>query len=175
MRIKFYIPFGGFYDSIHSDRIDYEIDEQAYPSDENVDWDKTKEDYCREYLNLINVELNLRLKFEGIWSPKYYNFETDKIDASIDEGDWKNWRKELLKNNELREYIEENSKSRDGFTSFYSGWDEVIANDEIFLEYIFSYYHSLPQFQDDILEYHSFELVFENTLPKEFIPKNQIL
>lgn len=171
MEIKFYIPFGGFYDSLHSWNIDDRIEQEAHTSDEDIDYEKTKESYCEEYVNCVNSELDLNIKYEGISSPKYYNFETDKIEASITKKDFDKWKDILLEEEELKEYIEEASKSRDGFRSFYSGWDAVEACDEIFLEYVFQWYHSQENFERDVLEHHEFELHFKDTLPKEFIPR----
>ncbi|MCH1473915.1 MAG: hypothetical protein L7V85_08370 [Bacteroidia bacterium] len=171
MRIRFLIEFGGFYDSIHSYNIDDRIDVEAHHTDEDLDYQATKENYCVAYVEQLNNELDLNLKFEELWSPRFYNFETDKIDASITLRDYKKLRKESLEDEDLKKYIEENSKSRDGFTSFYSGWQEVIDNDEIFLGYIFQYYHSQENFDREILENHDYDLAFKEELPREFIPQ----
>ena len=40
---------------------------------------------------------------------------------------------------ELFNYIEEHSKSRDGFSSFYSGYAAVKEEADIFLQYLFNY------------------------------------
>ena len=124
-KIKFLIDFGGFYDSIHSDNIEnrieyFEIDEN------NVNYKETYNSYCIEFIDSLNDMLELELKFIQIDSPKFYNFTTDKIEAEINENDFNKLKDTYLNSNEFIDYVNENSKSRDGFTSFYNGFNEVI-------------------------------------------------
>lgn len=156
-KIKFLIDFGGFYDSIHSDNIEnrieyFEIDEN------NVNYKETYNSYCIEFIDSLNDMLELELKFIQIDSPKFYNFTTDKIEAEINENDFNKLKDTYLNSNEFIDYVNENSKSRDGFTSFYNGFNEVIKEDEILLQYMFNYI--LNEYADEIDNY-VFELDFE--------------
>ena len=156
-KIKFLIDFGGFYDSIHSDNIEnrieyFEIDEN------NVNYKETYNSYCIEFIDSLNDMLELELKFIQIDSPKFYNFTTDKIEAEINENDFNKLKNTYLNSNEFIDYVNENSKSRDRFTSFYNGFNEVIKEDEILLQYMFNYI--LNEYADEIDNY-VFELDFE--------------
>ena len=152
-KTKFLIDFGGFYHSIHSelidDRIEYfEIDE------DKVNYKETYNSYCIEFIDSINDMLELDLKFIQIDSPKFYNYSTDKIEAEINENDFNKLKDTYLNSNEFIDYVNENSKSYDGFISYYNGFNEVIKEDEILLQYMFNYI--LKEYADEI-DYYMFE------------------
>ena len=136
-KINFSLNFGGFYHSEHSETIENNIELYGYYW-EDVDYKKTHINYCKAFLNRLGEELNINLSFISLDSPRQYNFTTDKIFCSISDKDFK----ALLSTydtKELYNYIEEHSKSRSGFTSFYSGYAEVKKETDIFLQYLFNY------------------------------------
>lgn len=158
-KIKFNIEFGGFYHSIHSNIIDYgmrnsfkdDVDfDTFYDSDEydKIDWNSVHNEYCKIYIDILNHELDLNLKFIKLNSPRFYNFETDKIEAEISDKEFNKLKTEYLKSKEFIDYVNESSKSYDGFISFYNGIDEVKANDQVLLNYMFNYI--LLSISDDI-------------------------
>ena len=144
-KTEFSLNFGGFYHSEHSENIDSKEEFYGYNWEE-VDYKKTHLNYCNAYLNKLSEELEIDLKFIQLDSPREYNFTTDKILCSISENDF-NTLLDVYDTKELFNYIEEHSKSRDGFSSFYSGYKNVKAEKDIFLQYLFNY----------ILEYENFD------------------
>ena len=66
---------------------------------------------------------------------------------------------------ELFNYIEEHSKSRSGFTSFYSGYTAVKKEKDIFLQYLFNYILIDEDFNIYDLEYKT--EIIENNLIKQ--------
>lgn len=161
-KTRFLIDFGGFYHSIHSDILDIQIDYFEIDKD-NVNYKETCNSYCNEFINSLNDMLELNLKFVKIDSPKFYNFSTDKIEAEINENDFNKLKDTYLNSNEFIDYVNENSKSYDGFISFYNGFDEVIKEDEVLLEYMFNYI--LKEYADEIDNYISemdFEIIENN-------------
>lgn len=156
-KTRFLIDFGGFYHSIHSDEIDHRIESFEIDED-NVNYKETCNSYCIEFIDSINDMLELNLKFIKIDSPRFYNFTTDKIEAEINENDFNKLKDIYLSDNEFIDYIELNSKSYSGFISFYNGFNEVIKEDEVLLQYMFNYI--LREYADEIENY-IFELDFE--------------
>jgi hypothetical protein len=156
-KTRFLIDFGGFYHSIHSDEIDHRIESFEIDED-NVNYKETCNSYCNEFIDSLNDMLELNLKFIKIDSPKFYNFSTDKIEAEINENDFNKLKDIYLSDNEFIDYIELNSKSYSGFISFYNGFNEVIKEDEVLLQYMFNYI--LNEYADEIDNY-VFELDFE--------------
>jgi|10_taG_2_1085330.scaffolds.fasta_scaffold103462_2 hypothetical protein len=144
-KIEFALNFGGFYNSIHSSNVDCQIEsyyeDGNYPEYEfdNIDFKKTHINYSKDFIDNLNTELDLNLEFTELDSPKFYNFETDKIICLISLKEFKELTTKHLADNNFIDYVNENSKSYDGFMSFYSGIDEVKKEDSILLQYLFQY------------------------------------
>ena len=150
-KINFSLNFGGFYHSEHSETIENNIELYGYDW-EDVDYKKTNINYCKAFLNRLGEELDINLSFISLDSPREYNFTTDKIFCSISKEDF-NILLDDYDNKELFNYIEEHSKSRSGFTSFYSGYKAVKEETDIFLQYLFNYMLINEDFNIYDLEY----------------------
>lgn len=150
-KTEFMLDFGGFYHSIHSNVLDSELEymidaneERQLGSEEeinedNVDWKKTHENYAKNYLESFNNLLGMNLEYIDLWSPDYYNFQTDKIVCAIDPIAYDDIQNAYCNDNDFVNWLNEASKSRSGFHSFYSGIDEVKKEPSILMEYIFRY------------------------------------
>lgn len=135
---EFALDFGGFYESIHTEYIERHIEDLLiYWVD--VDYKKTYENYAKCFVDYINFSLNQKLKYVELDSPKYYNFRNDKIIVSINEIDKYNLIQKYRNDNDFVKWVNEASASKDGFTSFCSGIDNLINEQELLLEYIFTY------------------------------------
>jgi len=164
-QVEFNLNFGGFYESIHSCMIDDSI-ANYYDKDINdifedqylnkiyneIDFKAMQKNYCiewlNEYLSIVDNHNQLNIEFKGINSPEYYNYETDKINALINEFAIDNIIKNA--NYDLIEYINENSQSYDGFHSHYIGFNEVIKNKAVFMTYYTDY---LTELNKDKIKY----------------------
>ena len=135
--ILFSLPFGGFYESMHSEQVNVYIDQMGYDW-EKVNFNATYLNYSKALLNYIESEINTPLKFIGLNSPKFYNFTTDKIEAEILPENYAKFIAEFLTDN-CKAYINEACKSRDGFTSFYPTFEKVASEPSVLIQYIFEY------------------------------------
>ena len=160
--IEFDLEFGGFYYSTHSDRIDNDIETLEYDF-EQIDWKKTHLSYAESFLNNLNYEFDLDLGFLGLNSPREYNFTTDKIICSIKNKDFKKIKAKYTTDTTFAGWVNENSKSRDGFFSFYSGIEEVVKEDSVLLQYIFKYmlYVENEYFDNDCTYDFEYEIIEE--------------
>lgn len=137
------IPFQGFYNSWYSDAIDREQEQWAEYEAENLGRDDISEsdlndilwhcadysaayqrvarDYVDAFREYVNAEsgFGLRLEFETMTSPEYYNFETDRIFCFIDSDDIARMYEEVKETPQFASLIKERHSSRDGFISFY--------------------------------------------------------
>jgi hypothetical protein len=147
-KIEFSLQFGGFYHSIHSDVLDSELEcidgargflDLEEINYDNVDWKKTHENYAKNYLRSFNNLTGMNLEYVELWSPDYYNFQTDKIVCKIDMIDYNDLAYAYCNDNDFVKWLNDISRSRDGFRSFYSGIDEVKKEPSILMEYIFQY------------------------------------
>lgn len=131
-RVDIELPFSGFYESWHSNRIDDALEggfnydhvtgeEVEVPDIWGADFDNKaiEMEYCEAYVNAFADKFELDLGFEQLESPKYYNYSTDRIFASIPLRQINKIRKEVEKNKKWPQYIKENFSSYDGFSSNY--------------------------------------------------------
>ena len=156
--IEFGVDFGGFYESIHSYNIERdiascygvdEIDDMQDKDYDSINWQSIENQYGKEWLDCFNTNRDTAYKFVGIESPTEYNFQTDRIIASASESSI-----DLIINEastELIDYIDDNSQSCSGFASYYSGFDNVIRNKAVFMNYYTSWLITTKQDKEDTL------------------------
>ena len=121
--------FAGFYESVFNnyDMIDeiaeYKADDSGtqYDITNWGDYQNSIAENCTSWLfdNLPNHNIIKAMKYKELWSPMYYNFETDKltIDCEIDLDGLKNYCLQANRD-EFNTYLHDNWSSYDGFTSF---------------------------------------------------------
>lgn len=125
MKIESFLPvFPGFYNTI------FEADEESMIEDgktsEDYDWDYA--DYhnrvARACVGHIESELKdfgLKITFQALISPKFYNYTNDSINVEYSIRSLKGIRDYLHLNSEaFQEYLTEHYTSRSGFHSFHS-------------------------------------------------------
>ena len=156
----FKLDFGGFYESIGSWMIDKTIAEhfdkeeiQDVEEDklDNIDYKAMQDDYVRQYFDLYQQKTNFNHgEYKGIESPEYYNFETDTILVEMSTAKIIDIIEECCSDYDVRDYIDEQSQSYDGFHSYYEGFEAVSKNPAVFMNYYTRY---LSEFYKDDLEY----------------------
>jgi hypothetical protein len=133
--IKTYLPqFAGFYGSLFGAVI--EDQEERILEDENLTSDEVDFDYSqvrtaitKECVGVFEDAFNrdmgtdLKVTFDYIYSPKFYNFENDSINVSIQfsSGDFERIKNTLIANAlEVAKELKERYSTRPGFISFTS-------------------------------------------------------
>jgi hypothetical protein len=177
--IKFYIPFEGFYcsvyDSIINGIIENEISEGYLTEEETekIDYTNLHTELSKHIfdciLELFNDQFDLftdndYITFEGLYSPKYYNYSTDKIKAIVSPEIYLTLLNKFENNNSFVNYVNEVSKSRDGFASFYEGINQVKKEPSVFLEYLFQWF-TLSEYRNEVLEFTTndiHEIIYNN-------------
>lgn len=123
--------FSGFYNSIHDEAMDREV--EYILEDSGLEYDDYKFTYdylgySQAYIKKISKVIGIDFEFEELNSPKEYNFGTDHIYCYIG-------RSDLVKissvaNSEtMKRLVKERFTSRDGFISFYSPYISVWLDD----------------------------------------------
>jgi hypothetical protein len=166
--IKFYIPFEGFYYSIYEGMVESiiynEIEEGFLKNDDNVNYkgifeemaksifDDILEIFIDETFVIVGDDFcSSNIIYEGLSSPKYYNYSTDKLMAKITYNNYSLIYGKYIINDNFVNYVNEASKSRDGFSSFYEGINIVASEPSIFLEYLFQWF-VLNEYRDEIID-----------------------
>ena len=145
------INFGGFYESIHDASIESLI-ESMYSDGEypeynyyNIDYAKTHqsyiEKYCIEFESYISNEYNLDIDFKNIklWSPREYNFQSDKIDCTITQSENMKLMKHFIKDTDFLTYLKDATVSYDGYHSFYDYRQALDNKNDVFSMYLLEY------------------------------------
>jgi hypothetical protein len=142
------LPFPGFYDSLYSNEIDHHQEQEAewmaeregengvppelrVPAEEFAELLQDHFDYracctaiAKAYVDAFSNEffeatkIDLAAKFEEMTSPKFYNFETDRVFATVSDEVVAQMFARVTRES-LRAVIEERHTSRSGFHSFY--------------------------------------------------------
>ena len=126
------IHFGGFYESIHDRNIDFMVEAYEYNFDD-VDYKKTFQSYidgyCYKLKSYILDEYLVDIDFKNIklWSPQYYNYDTDVIDCKININEVNVLNNILTKNDEFLSFLKERTTSYSGYVSFYT-YDDALKN-----------------------------------------------
>ena len=134
---------------------DIEFDYESYQNDIAHAWCKCLQEHFPDVVQSV--------EFEGIWSPKYYNFETDKIEIKVQlADDWKTVMTKFMKDNYdwLQGVIHNDWTSRDGFMSFMDNdieawWSDLFAEeDSRYVECMLTYMmcRENEHIQDDIID-----------------------
>lgn len=161
----FNLHFGGFYHSIHEQFIDSMLESYFMDNDgELVDYDDLYtidyqlifKAYSKAYLSVLeavlydNEDIDIKLSFNALISPREYNFNTDIISTGLLQNHFEFLLEHYSNNKEFIEYVNKASKSYDGFASFFEGYEAVKANHQIWLEYLFKYL--IQEYQEEIVQ-----------------------
>lgn len=90
------LPFNGFYESIHSQALDFMVESTF--SDENgeanhgllehvwhiLNWRAAHKVYAADYAECVGKHVNVPIEFDLLSSPREYNFTTDRVFGNIE-------------------------------------------------------------------------------------------
>ena len=176
------IPFGGFYCSIWGSEIDFiesteiehynlEHNTEKTWNDFEIDYETIRNEISKNYCHYwsqqlsqnvsfnIGEDLEVYFNFESLVSPRYYNFETDRIFAYCDFEKFKELYDRLAKYG-FKEWLFERMKPCSGFIPHYSNcledWGDLENWDfnqyGLFLEWLDGQYVEDWKVLDDMLE-----------------------
>lgn len=143
--IKIELPFSGFYESIYNYHIDNTIEyylydlegeqlEKAQDAFYMMNYDATRKAICEHYIKayeqLFYDEFNiaLNLTFNSLYSPQFYNFETDRLFVNIDPEAFKQVIN-LLDDDTIQKTLSEKYKTQSGYIVFESTIDAIKNKD----------------------------------------------
>lgn len=150
-KIESFLPvFTGFYNTIFEPDEDIVIESPFTYSDYEFDYETYKNDIIKECIFGISDKLEefnifgIKIKYQLLSSPKYYNFSNDKIfvEYKLNKKAINSINEYLNKyKKEFAKYIKDNYTSYDGFMSFYSNdievWETEYLKDKNKLEHCF--------------------------------------
>jgi hypothetical protein len=119
--MRTYLPhFPGFYHSDLSALIDWEDEQREENGTPAIsDYKAAFLALSQVWIEALNDELGTAFEFAELWSPREYNFDTDKLYVTITPTDVEKLR-QYHGSAELGRIIAEELKPRSGFAPFYS-------------------------------------------------------
>ena len=137
------LPFSGFYHSMHDFYIDNTIeclsddcneDSLSAEQVEMIEYKPIFEAVCKHYIQAYNGvfydehNIHLDLTFHSMTSPKFYNFETDRLYAEINQETF-NQVISLLSDDAIQSKLKDKYKTRDGYYVFESTLEAIEQKD----------------------------------------------
>ena len=186
-RQQLYIPFSGFYCSMHDYAIDREMDNvfSDYATGCHVneglqsaahcktDYTPIFEKYAEKYASLFCHALDIDgITFNSLHMPREYNFQTDRILCNITQAAI---RRLVIQTapDALRKVCKERHTSRSGLISFYSPdyatWGAVATWDSIQLESLFLAWLETNEHETDKIEWSVLESIYCNGCLSEWL------
>lgn len=180
------LPFAGFYGSQHDAELDYAIEamfsnEQGDPNPglaarvtNTCHWSVVHWAYAKEFAKSYCERVGIRdARFESMDSPKFYNFETDRLFIQLPLEEVQRLRRETSTAS-LDRAAAERHTSRSGFISFYSPdwrtWGDVASWDHNQLQTLVEAY--VDDIQGDVEESQLMESARGNGRLEEWISNN---
>ena len=135
------LNFGGFYDSVHSNLIDTEIENILETEDleydqicDYIDFKAIHLEYSKRLVLDFNDNFDLNLKFEQLIQPKEYNFTTYIIIVDMTFQDY-NYLFLDTDQDELKHKITKATTNRDGYSAFYN-YSEMLDEPQFIAEFL---------------------------------------
>lgn len=148
--LELYVPFEGYYESSFVSIIDDAID-NCFRDESgevftpwmvvSIPYSELKQTINKDYIEYLYDEYGVNIQYVTMYSPKYYNYETDTLLCNITKFEVERMFNEVDKD-ELKRIIKERHASCDGFISFYDNdiekWPEnVLEWDAVQLETLY--------------------------------------
>ena len=140
------IKFGGFYGGPHDQKVDSMVNIYEFEGEEFDKYSELYEEYAKNYVDFLNYELGLDMKFVELDRPRFYNYRTDEIVVEIDDNEVDryiarvdDYMEEAGMREDLEEYIIEKTTRSDGYIPYYTK-DEVLMaeNKDVLLQCMFA-------------------------------------
>lgn len=150
------IPFQGFYETVLSDMIECQLEDEDGDTIEPVSWADLHSEVAKNYAEQWASRTGIPIEFVKLTSPREYNFETDKIEVAIS-NDWvKGMRTALIGNDEFEDFVKVECASRSGFFSFVSNdldeWPEVWGHREVTLAFQWLEQKLFSEVEEEIID-----------------------
>ena len=137
--------------------------EMASDSYEKIDTVKARNIFTQSVIDFLNSEFKTNLKYDGLYIPKFHNYENDKINFTYNDSDFDlllNAIKDYELSSELEYRIQQYTTSRSGYIAFYSK-DELKADKDLFISVILETLFNSDYIKDEYEQYYDYNCIYE--------------
>ena len=129
----------------------------------NVDTVKAREIFAQSVIDFLNSSFNLSLSYDGLYIPKFYNYESDKINLTYNDNDF-NLLLSAINDYELSDELANNIKqyttSCDGYIALYNEY-ELKTDKDLYTGVILETLFNGDCVQDEYEQYYDYNCIYE--------------
>ena len=129
----------------------------------NIDTVKARKIFAQSVIDFLNNNFNLSLSYDGLYIPKFYNYEDDKINFSYNDNDFNlllNAIKDYELSGELEYNIKQYTTSCSGYVAFYNE-DELKSDKDVYIRVILETLFNSDYLQNEYEQYYDYNHIYE--------------
>ena len=129
----------------------------------NIDTVKAREIFTKSIVDFLNDNFATSLKYDGLYMPKFYNYEGDKIKFSYNDNDFAlllNAIKDYELSDELEYNIKQYTTSCSGYVAFYNE-DEFLSDKDLHISVILETLFNSDYIQNEYMQYYDMQCIYE--------------
>lgn len=129
----------------------------------NIDTVKARKIFAQSVIDFLNNNFNLSLSYDGLYMPKFYNYEGDKINFSYNDNDFDlllSAIKDYELSNELEYNIKQVTTSCSGYVAFYNE-EELKADKDLHISVILETLFNSDYIQNEYVQYYDMQCIYD--------------
>lgn len=129
----------------------------------NIDTVKARQIFAQSVINFLNNNFNLSLSYDGLYIPKFYNYEGDKINFSYSDNDFDlllNAIKDYELSNDLEYNIKQVTTSCSGYVAYYNE-NELKADKDLHISVILETLFNSDYIQNEYQQYYDYNCIYD--------------
>ena len=129
----------------------------------NIDTVKAREIFAKSVIDFLNNNFNLLLSYDGLYMPKFYNYEGDKINFTYNDNDFDlllNAIKDYELSGELEYNIKQYTTSCSGYVAYYNE-QELKVDKDLYLRVILETLFNSDYVQNEYEQYYDYNCIYD--------------
>ena len=134
-----------------------------YNENINIDTVKARKIFAESVIDFLNNNFNLSLSYDGLYMPKFYNYESDKINFTYNDNDFDlllNTIKDYELSDELESSIKQYTTSCSGYVAYYNE-DELKADKDLHICVILETLFNSNYIQNEYEQYYDIQCIYD--------------
>ena len=129
----------------------------------NIDTAKAREIFAQSVIAFLNNNFNLSLSYDGLYMPKFYNYEGDKINFTYNDNDF-DLLLSAIKDYELSDELEYNIKQYTttcpGYVAYYNEY-ELMTDKDLYIRVILETLFNSDYIQNEYEQYYDIQCIYD--------------
>ncbi len=129
----------------------------------NIDTVKARETFAQSVIDFLNNNFNLSLSYDGLYIPKFCNYEGDKINFSYRDNDFDlllNTIKDYELSDELANNIKQVTTSCSGYVAYYNEY-ELMNDKDLYIRVILETLFNSDYVQNEYNQYYDIQCIYD--------------